>query len=162
MNCLEIDHAEAAKTRCPRNITPCDGAGDCGYKNIQEGYGSGGFPLSTWRAVGRMGYPGAEVARVLSVTTSAVIRAAYSGGGQVLQYYILAPRLLRSYWFFRFSISLSAELRIFMIYSFRITRMSLIGPSSLSIPDNSGSLKIFTIDVTFPSTNIFFETNRTP
>jgi len=44
MNCLAIDYAEAAKTRFPRNITPCDAAGDCGYKNIQEGYGSGGFP----------------------------------------------------------------------------------------------------------------------
>ena len=29
-------------------------------------------------AVGKMGYPGAEVARFLGVTTSAVIRAAYS------------------------------------------------------------------------------------
>jgi hypothetical protein len=78
MNCLKIDYAEAVKTRCPRNITPCDGAGDCGYKKIQKGYGSGGFPFSAWRAVGKMGYPGAEVARFPGVTASAVIRAAYS------------------------------------------------------------------------------------
>jgi hypothetical protein len=88
MNCLEIDYAEAAKTRCPRNITPGDGAGDCGYKKIQEGYGSGGFPFSTWRAVGKMGYPGAEVARFLGVTTSAVIRAAYSEELPGLQKYL--------------------------------------------------------------------------
>ena len=73
-----MDYAEAAKTRCPRNLTPCDGAGDCGYKNIQEVYGLGGFPFSTRRAVEKRGYPGAEVARVLGVRTSAVIRAAYS------------------------------------------------------------------------------------
>jgi hypothetical protein len=88
MNCLEIDHAEAVKTRCPRNITACDGAGDCGYKNIQEGYGSRGFSFSTWRAVGKMGYPGAELARFLGVTTSAVIRAVYSEELPELQKYL--------------------------------------------------------------------------
>ncbi len=73
MNCLEIGYAEAAKTRCPRNITSCDGEMDCGYKNIQKGCGSGGFLFSAWRAVGKMGYRGAEGARALGVTTSAVI-----------------------------------------------------------------------------------------
>ncbi len=88
MNCLEIDCAEAAKTRCPRNIRPCDGAGYCGYKNIQEGYGSGGFPFSTWKAVAKIGYPGAEVARFLGARTSAVIRAAYSEELPELQKYL--------------------------------------------------------------------------
>jgi len=88
MNCLEIGYAGAAKARCPGNITPCDGAGDCGDKNIQEGCGSGGFPFSTWRAVGKIGYPGAEVARFLGVTTSAVIRAAYSEELPELQKYL--------------------------------------------------------------------------
>jgi hypothetical protein len=88
MNCLKIYYAEAAKTRCPRKITSRDGAGGCGYKNIQEGYGSGGFPFSTWRAVGKIGYPGAEVARFPGVTTSAVIRAAYSEELPELQKYL--------------------------------------------------------------------------
>jgi hypothetical protein len=78
MNYLKVDYATAAKTRCSRNIIPCDGAGECGYKNIQERYGSGGFPFSTWRAVEKMGYSGAEVARFPGVRTSAVIQAAYS------------------------------------------------------------------------------------
>ena len=88
MNCREIDYAEAAETRCPGNITPCNGAGDCGYKNIQEGYRWEGFPFSTWKAVGKMGYPGAEVARVPGVRTSALIRAAYSEELPELQKYL--------------------------------------------------------------------------
>jgi hypothetical protein len=87
MNCLEMDYAEAAKTRWPRNITPC-GGGDCGYKNIQEGYGSGGFPFSTWRAVGNMGYPSAEMVQFLGLTTSTVIRATYSDELPELQKYL--------------------------------------------------------------------------
>jgi uncharacterized protein YijF (DUF1287 family) len=39
-------------------------------------------------AVGKMGYPGAEVARFLGVTTSAVIRAAYSEELPELQKYL--------------------------------------------------------------------------
>ena len=39
---------------------------------------SRGTRLFCQLAVGKMGYPGAEVARFLGVTTSAVVRAAYS------------------------------------------------------------------------------------
>jgi len=39
-------------------------------------------------AVGRMGYPGAEVARFLGVTTSAVVRAAHSESHLEIEKYL--------------------------------------------------------------------------
>ena len=72
-------------------------------KEIREGEGLGESELRSGRrqrkvsrgrhlfcqlAVGKMGYPGPEVARFLGVTTSAVLRAAYSEELPELQKYL--------------------------------------------------------------------------
>jgi hypothetical protein len=79
--------------------------GDLGLvaKEIKRGEGLGESDLRSGRrqrkvsrgrrlfcqlAVGKRGYPGAEVARFLGVTTSAVIRAAYSEELPELQKYL--------------------------------------------------------------------------
>ncbi len=61
-----MDYAKTAKTRCPWDLHPVMARGIEGTKIFRAD------PL------GKMGYPGAEVAGFLGVTTSAVIRAAYS------------------------------------------------------------------------------------
>jgi len=59
------------------------------YLNTQNALRYFSFPdLFCQLAVGRMRYPGAEAARFLSVTTSAVVRAAYSEELPELQKYL--------------------------------------------------------------------------
>jgi uncharacterized protein YijF (DUF1287 family) len=70
-----------------------------GHQRLQEGRSgvngrrrqrrvSKGRSLFCQLAVGKMGYPGGEAARFLGVTTSAVLRAAYSEKLPELQKYL--------------------------------------------------------------------------
>ena len=64
-----------------RRVEKREGVGELELRSgVRRGKVSGARRLFCQVAVGRMGYPAAEVARFLGVTTSAVVRAAHSEG----------------------------------------------------------------------------------